>query len=149
MQTWPPSIGVKTKELNKAVKRNPKRFPKDFMFRLTRAEPVVLRFQSGTSKTKHGGKRYLPNAFSEQGVAMLSTVLHSERAVLANIAIMRAFVRFREMISAHKMLARKLAELERQVANHDEHIQSLFNAIRALMAGPDKPLPRIGFKTQE
>jgi hypothetical protein len=92
--------GVATKSLNKAVKRNSERFPDDFMYRLTREEVRSLRFQTGTSK--RGGRRYLPYAFTEQGVAMLSSVLHSKRAIQVNIAIMRVFVKLRDILSIHK-----------------------------------------------
>ena len=136
--------GVETKNLNKAVKRNLDRFPADFMFQLTAEEAEDLRFQIGTSKPAgRGGRRYLPNAFTEQGVAMLSSVLRSQRAVQVNIAIMRAFVRLREMLSSHKDLARRLDELER---NYDEKFRVVFEAIRQLMAPPPAPKRRrIGF----
>jgi hypothetical protein len=104
--------GVETKALNRAVKRNWARFPADFMFRLTKAETSGLRCQFGTSKDR-GGRRYVPYAFTEQGVAMLSSVLHSQRAVRVNIGIMRAFVRLRQMLQTNADLARKLAVLER------------------------------------
>ena len=126
--------GVTTFNLNKAVKRNPDRFPEDFMFRLNFQEVRDLIFQFGISKTSgRGGRRHLPYAFTEQGVAMLSSVLKSKRAVLVNVAIMRVFVRLRQMLSTNKDLADKLAELERKVESHDEHIRSLFDAIRQLM----------------
>jgi hypothetical protein len=104
----------RTRDLNKAVKRNIDRFPADFMFRFNKAEAQALMFQSGTSKNPgRGGRRKLPYAFTEQGVAMLSGVLHSSRAVQVNIAIMRAFVRMREVITANKELARRLEAAER------------------------------------
>lgn len=103
---------VETKNLNKAVKRNLDRSPPDFMFQLTKQEATALRFQIGTSRW--GGRRYLPYAFTEQGVAMLSSVLNSERAVQMNILIIRVFVRLREILATHKDLARKLEELERR-----------------------------------
>lgn len=137
---------VRTKELNKAVGRNRDRFPEDFVFRLTVAEARGLRFQIGTSKGSRGGRRYLPFAFTEQGVAMLSGVLRSRRAVLVNVAIMRTFVRLREWLSHNKELAARLAELEGRVATHDERILSLFRAIRRLM-GPTGTAKRgIGFR---
>jgi hypothetical protein len=105
--------GVPTKQLNKAISRNPDRFPDDFMFQLTKEEVENLRFQFGTSSW--GGHRYQPYAFTEQGVAMLSSVLRSKRAVRMNIRIMRAFVQLREILSTHKELAHKLAELERRI----------------------------------
>lgn len=128
--------GVETKNLNKAVQRNLERFPDDFMFQLTADEHAALRFQIGTSKTGRGGRRYLPYAFTEQGVAMLSSVLHSNRAVAVNIAIMRAFVRLREILSTHKDLAAKLEKMERKLGEHDEHFRVVFDAIRQLMAPP-------------
>ena len=140
--------GVETKNLNKAVKRNLARFPADFTFQLSPEEDAALRFQSGTSKpVGRGGRRYLPYAFTELGVAMLSSVLNSERAIEVNIAIMRAFVKLREILTAHKDLARKLEEIERKLGNHDEHFRVVFEAIRQLMLPPldVKPKRRIGF----
>jgi ORF6N domain len=129
--------GVTTFNLNKAVKRNLNRFPEDFMFQLTKEENECLRFQSGISKaTGRGGRRYLPYAFTEQGVAMLSSVLHSDTAVAVNIAIMRAFVQLREILSTHKDLARKLDALEKK---YDENFRVVFEAIRQLMAPPSAP----------
>src|SRR5438105_4240243 len=101
--------GVETKNLNKAVRRNLDRFPSDFMFQLTAEETKNLKFQIGTSSSGYGGRRYLPYVFTEQGVAMLSSVLRSRQAVQVNVAIMRAFVRLRETLALHKDLARKLA----------------------------------------
>lgn len=141
--------GVKTKILNQAVKRNRKRFPGDFMFQLSIHEVSDLRSQIVTSNEGRGGRRHLPYAFTEQGVAMLSTVLNSERAVQMNIEIMRAFVRLRHILSTNKTLAEKFAELERRVASHDEHIRSLFEAIRQLMTPPQSPRRRIGFGREE
>jgi membrane-associated protease RseP (regulator of RpoE activity) len=141
--------GVKTKELNKAVSRNRDRFPSDFAFLLAAEEVTRLRFQIGTSSSGYGGRRYRPYAFTEQGVAMLSGVLRSKRAVQVNVAIMRAFVRLRGLLSAHHELAVKLAELERRVASSEEGIQTLFEAIRRLMAPPDKPKKQIGFHVRE
>jgi hypothetical protein len=135
--------GVTTFNLNKAVKRNISRFPEDFMFQLTEEEAASLRFQIGMSKPKgRGGRRYLPYAFTEQGVAMLSSVLRSRRAVQVNITIMRAFVRLREMIASHKDLTRRLNNLERK---YDAKFKIVFDAIRELMA-PAKPNQRIGFR---
>lgn len=140
--------GVETKNLNKAVRRNLSRFPADFMFQLTAEEADSLRFQFGTLKRGQHFK-YLPCAFTEQGVAMLSSVLNSQRAVQVNIAIMRAFVRLRETLSLHKELAGKLAELERKIEKHDGSISTLFEAIRQLMAPPDKPKKEMGFHVKE
>lgn len=141
---------VETKALNRAVKRNLDRFPKDFMFQLTAKEFADLRFQFGTSSlrsqigtSRWGGRRYPPYAFTEQGVAMLSSVLHSRRAVLVNIEIMRAFVRLRQMLASHAVLVRKLDALERK---YDAQFKAVFDAIRELMAPlePKKKRP-IGF----
>lgn len=146
--------GVQTKSLNLAVKRNHKRFPEDFMFQLSAEEydevKKVLRFQFETSKQAgRGGRRYLPYAFTEQGVAMLSSVLRSERAVMMNVAIMRAFVKLREYLSTHKELARKLSELEQRIERHDAEIRAIFEAIRQLMQPLGKPRRQIGFKVEE
>src|SRR5258708_29002296 len=117
------------------------------MFQLTAGEQAALRFQSGTLKTGRGQHRkYLPYAFTEQGEAMLSSVMHSDRAVEVNIAIMRAFVRLREIMSTHKDLAAKLEKLERKLGEHDEHFRVVFDAIRQLMAPPPAAKKgRIGF----
>jgi len=139
--------GVKTKVLLQSVKRNINRFPSDFMFQLSKEEFDNLRSQIVTSKSR-GGRRYLPYAFTEQGVAMLSSVLRSERAIQVNIAIMRAFVRLRQIFSTHKELAYKLAELERKIEKHDEEIKAIFEAIRRLMMSPQKPKRKIGFKVK-
>ncbi len=141
--------GVQTKILNKAVARNSERFPEDFMFRLTTTEAESLRFHFGTSKSGRGGRRYLPYVFTEQGVAMLSSVLHSKRAALVNVAIMRAFVKLREMLTTHKELARKLAQLENKIEKHDEEIGAIFEAIRRLMAQPEPKEKKIGFIVKE
>ena len=140
--------GVTTGNLNKAVKRNIERFPEDFMFQLTRDEEKTLSFQFGSLKRGQHPK-YLPHVFTEQGVAMLSSVLRSKRAIQVNIAIMRVFVRIKEMISTHKELAHKLSELERKIEKHDEEICSIFEAIRQLMASPPEKKRRIiGFQSQ-
>jgi len=136
--------GVPVKVLIQAVKRNYSRFPEDFMFQLTRDEFDNLKSQFVTSRWG-GLRRALPYAFTEQGVAMLSSVLRSQRAVHVNVAIMRAFVSLRRMLAGNEVLARKLAELERRLEGHDQAIKSLFNAIRELMAPPVKPRREIGF----
>ena len=137
--------GVPTKVLNQAVKRNASRFPPDFMFQLTMEEATALRSQFATLETGRGQHRkYRPYAFTEQGVAMLSSVLHSERAIQVNIAIMRAFVQLREMIGSNKGLARRLNELEQK---YDSQFRVVFEAIRELMAEPEPKVKRIGFKT--
>jgi hypothetical protein len=133
---------VETKNLNKAVKRNLERFPADFMFQLTLEETLALRFQFGTSKEGHGGRRYLPYAFTEQGVSMLSSVLNSPRAIQVNIAIMRAFVKLRQLLSTHADLARKLEEMEKR---YDHQFKAVFEAIHQLMLPPTKPAKPIGF----
>jgi hypothetical protein len=139
---------VPVKALNQAVRRNRLRFPDDFMFQLNSDELENLKSQFVTSSW--GGTRFFPYAFTEQGVAMLSTVLRSERAVQVNIAIMRAFVQLRQILSTHTELARKLAELEQRIEGHDTAIRSLFEAIRQLMAPPPAPpKPQIGFHVKE
>ena len=137
---------VSTRRLNEQVRRNRRRFPRDFMFRLTRSESVNLMSQIATSSSGWGGRRKLPLAFTQEGVAMLSGVLHSRRAIRVNIAIMRAFVRLREMISAHRDLAERLDKLEKESLAHGENIRSLFQTIQDLTAVPDPPRPAIGFK---
>jgi len=137
--------GVTTGNLNKAVKRNLDRFPPDFMFQLKQEEYESLRFQFGILK-KGQHSKFLPYAFTEQGVAMLSSVLRSKRAVHANIEIMRAFVRLRQFLSAHKELKQKLEEMEMK---YDEQFQVVFEAIRQLMTPPDPPRKRIGFEAKE
>ena len=138
--------GVETRVLNQAVRRNARRFPKDFMFTLTREEVTRISQSVTSSKVKYS-KRV--TAFTEQGVAMLSSVLNSERAIEVNVAIMRAFVQLRRMIGSHEELARKLAELEARLSAHDEQIQAIFEAIRQLMAPPDRPPRKIGFGVEE
>lgn len=134
---------VPTKVFNQAVRRNRTRFPKDFMFQLSRDEDESLRSQIVTSKIGRGGRRYRPYVFTEQGVAMLSSVLNSERAVQVNIAIMRAFVRLREMVGSNKELATKLEALEKK---YDGQFRVVFQAIRKLMQPPPSTTSRrIGF----
>jgi len=129
--------GVATKVLLQAVKRNIGRFPEDFMFQLTAAEWAVLRSQFVTSRLQHGGRRYTPYVFTEQGVAMLSSVLNSERAIAINIEIMRAFVKLRDLLSSNRELARRFAQLEtrldKKLTEHDEAIAAILSAIRQLM----------------
>jgi phage regulator Rha-like protein len=134
--------GVSTKRLNEQVRRNRERFPEDFMFQISKEELLLLRSQFATSKK--GGRRYLPYAFTEQGVAMLSSVLKSKRAIQVNIAIMRTFVELRNILATHKDLARKLENMERQ---YDEQFRAIFEVIRHLMSPPAKTKRRIGFKT--
>jgi hypothetical protein len=139
--------GVTAGRLNEAVKRNEDRFPSDFMFQLTKPEFDHLKSQIAISSSKWGGRRHPPYAFTEQGVAMLSSVLHSKRAIQVNITIMRAFVKLRQLAVSHRALAIKLTQLERKVGGHDRQIQSLFDAIRQLMEPPPSKSRRIGFKT--
>ena len=161
--------GVATKVLNQAVNRNRKRFPDDFMFQLTAEEALVLRSQTVTSSLKgagnqevtknwsqfvttshkYRGTKYRPYAFTEQGIAMLSSVLNSKRAVKVNIAIMRAFVKLRWALETNRELARKFSELERRVDKHDEEIAAILEAIRQLMGPPEKPRREIGFHVRE
>ena len=137
--------GVPTMRLNEQVKRNIKRFPDDFMFQLSNEEHKILKSQIAISSWG-GARRANPYAFTEQGVAMLSSVLNSERAIQVNIAIMRAFVRLKAILSTHKELAHKLDELERKIEKHDADICAIFEAIRQLMAPPpEPPKRRIGF----
>jgi len=138
---------VPTKVFNQQVSRNRDRFPADFMFQLTAAEDRALRSQFVTSKTGRGGRRYSPYAFTQEGVAMLSSVLRSKRAVQVNIGIMRAFVRLREMLATHKDLARKLNEMEKK---YDAQFRVVFDAIRKLMQPPEaKPQRPIGFRIEK
>jgi hypothetical protein len=146
--------GVPTKVLLQAVKRNIGRFPLDFMFRITEQELAILRSQivtsSSTDARNWGGRRTLPYAFSEQGVAMLSSVLRSARAIAVNIAIMRVFVRLREMVAANDELAKKLDELDRRVSKHDDAITSIVRAIRELATPSEsRPRRRIGFVSED
>ncbi len=161
--------GVATKALNQAVKRNRERFPDDFMFQLTTQEVLALRSQtvtsspqamrhkeitkSGsqnvTSSNRHGGARYRPYAFTEQRIAMLSSVLNSRRAVKVNVAIMRVFVRLRWALQSNRQVAQKFSELETRVDKHDEEIAAILEAIWQLMAPSEKPKREIGFHVRE
>jgi len=133
--------GVTTGNLNKAVKRNRTRFPGDFMFQLTDKETENLIFQTGRSK-RRGGRRHRPYVFTEQGVAMLSTVLNSERAVQVNIAIMRTFVQLRRLMDSNVELARKIESLEKK---YDEKFTAVFAAIKELIAPSERARKQIGF----
>ncbi|MDR2240736.1 MAG: ORF6N domain-containing protein [Zoogloeaceae bacterium] len=147
--------GVQTRVLVQAVKRNLERFPDDFMFQLDASEWAALRSQFVTSNApSRGGRRTAPYAFTEQGVAMLSSVLNSERAIAVNIEIMRTFVRLRELLSTNKELAERLNQLEqrvsRKLSSHDQAISGILDAIRQLMAPAPEPKKRpIGFVTHE
>jgi hypothetical protein len=136
---------VETKVLNRAVKRNLQRFPSDFMFQLTAEEADRLRWQIGTSNEGRGGRRYLPYVFTEQGVAMLSSVLNSERAILVNSEIMRAFVKLRQMLASNAELSRRLDELD---SKYDKQFRVVFDAIRQLMATPVRGRKEIGFRSR-
>ena len=140
--------GVAVKALNQAVKRHASRFPHDFVFQLTSKEFDNLKSQIVTSSWG-GLRRARPYAFTEEGVAMLSSVLKSDRAVKVNIAIMRAFVKLRETLETNRELARKFAELEKHVGKHDAEIAAIIDAIRQLMAPPEKPRREIGFHVRE
>ena len=133
--------GVSTKRLNEAIRRNAARFPEDFMFQMNEEEADNLRSQFATSKS-WGGRRYLPYVFTEQGVAMLSSVLNSEQAIQVNIAITRAFVRMRQLLVSHEELARTVDALEKK---YDAQFRVVFDAIRALMEPTKPPRRRIGF----
>jgi phage regulator Rha-like protein len=139
--------GVSVKRLNEQVKRNATRFPSDFLFRLSRTEQENLRSQIATSSSAHGGRRYMPFAFTEHGAIMAATVLNSRRAIEMSIFVVRAFVRMREAFAMNQQIVAKLAELEHHLESHDADIQGLVEAIRELMV----PLPaskrRIGFET--
>jgi hypothetical protein len=148
--------GTTTKRLNEQVRRNQGRFPSDFMFQLAvdeveamRSQIVTtnLRSQNATSSSaRHGGRRYLPYAFTEHGALMAASILNTPRAMEVSVYVIRAFVRLRELLSTHKELAGKLGELERKVSSHDVAIQSLVTAIRQLMAPPPtSPQRKIGF----
>ncbi len=152
--------GVETRDLNKAVSRNLARFPKDFAFTLTMPETRNLMFQSGTSSAQatgdqevgniergYGGRRKPAFAFTEQGVAMLASVLRSARAVAVSAALVRAFVQLRELLATHRELADKLSELERKLTGHDHAIRNLFEAIRQLLAPTGQPAREMGFHT--
>ena len=136
--------GVPVKSLNQAVKRNRDRFPSDFMFQLTPSEFRRLRSQIVTAKTGRGGRRTAPYVFTEQGVAMLSSVLRGERAVRVNIDIMRTFVRLRHMLRANVDLERRLTSLERR---YDRRFKVVFEAMRQLMTPPEQARRPIGFRT--
>ena len=145
--------GVETRRLNEQVKRNPDRFPEDFMFQLTKEEADFwARSRSQIAILKRGKNiKYLPYAFTEHGTIMAANVLNSPQAVRMSVFVVRAFVKLREMLATHKELAHKLAELERKLQNHDESIRSLVVAIRQLMAPPEPepPKKRIGFLVEE
>lgn len=135
--------GVQTSYLNKTVSRNLERFPEDFMFLLTKPEFDNLMFQFGTSRW--GGTRKFPRVFTEQGISMLSSVLRSKEAIQVNIAIMRVFVKLREILNTNKELAQRLDQLERRMGQKDQEVKLIFEAIRQLMQPPETPKRKIGF----
>ncbi len=137
--------GVQTGSLNRAVKRNLSRFPEDFMFLLSKEETRLI-FQFGISKKGRGGRRNLPYAFTEQGVAMLSSILQSERAVSMNIQIIRTFTKLREILSENKQLAEKIEKME---AKYDKQIASIFSVIRHLVKEESKSKEKLGFNTSQ
>lgn len=137
--------GVTTKQLNQQVSRNEKRFPKDFRFRLTKDETAFLRSQFVTSNMGRGGRRYLPYAFTEQGVAMLSSVLKSQRAIEVNIAIMRAFVRLRQLLETNEELNLKFAAVIKKLSTHDKYFKVVFDELKKLSEKPSPAGRRIGF----
>ena len=141
--------GVSTKRLNEQVKRNQDRFPEDFMFRLNPTEASNLRSHFATSEKRRGGRRYAPYAFTEHGAIMLAAVLNTPRAIEVSVFVVRAFIRLREILATHKVLANKLAELERKIETHDKAIQSIVSAIRQLMTVPERPPKKIGFQLKE
>jgi hypothetical protein len=135
--------GVTTKRLNEQVQRNINRFPSDFMFQLNDDETKILRSQIATSKKGRGGRRYNPYAFTEQGVAMLSSVLRSKRAVEVNIAIMRTFVKLRQILADNALLRRKIESMERK---YDEQFQQVFTVLKCMIAEETKPKRPFGFR---
>ncbi|MGD0652842.1 MAG: ORF6N domain-containing protein [Thermoguttaceae bacterium] len=152
--------GTTTKAFNQAIKRNLRRFPADFMFQLTAEEAQVMRSRIAIANLRsqivtssfplHGGRRYLPYAFTEHGALMAASILNTPRAIDVSVYVIRAFVKLRELLSTHKELAYKLVELERKVSCHDESIQSLVSTIRRLMQPPIAPKrPQIGFHTNQ
>ncbi len=138
--------GVSVKRLNEQLKRNRERFPADFMFRVTTKEGQILRSQIATSRTRHGGSRYLPYAFSEHGAIMAATLLNSKRAIRMRVFVVRAFVRLREMLANNRQLAAKINELEDRLETHDSTIQDLIGAINDLMIPPGASRRKIGFQ---
>lgn len=136
--------GVTTGNLNKAVKRNIERFPEDFMFQLTKKEFENLMFQNGISRW--GGRRHYPYAFTEQGVAMLSSVLNSDRAIQVNIQIIRVYTKMRQFLATHKDILLKLEQLERKTDSHDEKINLIFEYIKQLIQPKPEPRKQIGYK---
>ena len=138
--------GVPTKRLNQQVQRNRKRFPEDFMFQLTKVEAENLRLQFATSRSGHGGRRTLPYVFTEQGLAMLSTVLNSEQAIEVNVHVMRAFVKLRQMVESNEELNRKFAAVIGKLSTHDKYFRVVFDELKKLTEQPKASRNQIGFK---
>jgi hypothetical protein len=141
--------GVPTRRLNEQVKRNIKRFPDDFMFQLTTEEAEVLRSQIAISNRGRGGRRYLPYVFTEQGVAMLSSVLKSEQAIQINILIIKAFVRMRELLETNQVLRERLAVMEQQLGAHSKEIRTIYSLLQRLLTEPEPSKEPIGFRGPE
>jgi ORF6N domain len=141
--------GVETKRLIQQVRRNLKRFPGDFMFQLSKAEAEILRSQFATSNDGRGGRRYAPYVFTEQGVAMLSGVLRSDRAIAVNIEIMRVFVELRRVASSYAAIEKRLEEIERELGGHDEQLNQIFLTLRQLISPPHRPKRPVGFRVPE
>lgn len=141
--------GVETKRLVEQVKRNLERFPEDFMFQLRKDEAAALRSQIATSNTGRGGRRYAPYVFTEQGVAMLSSVLRSKTAIAVNIEIMRAFVELRRAANSYAEIETRLQQIERGMGEHDGQLEQIFEALRQLIAPPSKPKRPIGFRVRD
>ena len=145
--------GVETKRLIEQVKRNLERFPEDFMFQLRKDEAVALRSQIATSNTGRGGRRYAPYVFTEQGVAMLSSVLRSKTAIAVNIEIMRSFVELRRIAGSYAALQEQLKDLEREMTarldQHDEQLEQIFRALHQLITPPQRPKRPIGFRVDD
>jgi hypothetical protein len=141
--------GVETRVLVQQVKRNAKRFPADFMFQLTKAEAGVLRSQIVISNDGPGGRRYAPYVFTEQGVAMLSGVLRSDRAIAVNIEIMRTFVELRRAASSYAVIEKRLEEIERDLGRHDDQLHQIFKTLRQLISPPARPRRPVGFRVPE
>ncbi len=150
--------GIETKNLNKAAKRNPERFPKDFMFQLTRDEYDNLRFQNGTSSLTYGGRRYMPYVFTEPGIAMLSSVLNSLTAIRVNISIIRAFIEMRNALNVihdkskeindlRKTLMLHIDRTDMKLSKHDNQLREIAQALNAFLAEPERPRNKIGFVT--
>jgi hypothetical protein len=141
--------GVETKRLVEQVKRNLERFPEDFMFQLRKDEAACLRSQIATSNTGRGGRRYAPYVFTEQGVAMLSSVLRSKTAIAVNIEIMRAFVELRRVGSSYAAIEKRLEEIERELSGHDEQLNQIFKTLRQLISPPARPKRPVGFRVPD